>query len=181
MYWSDDRVEILKKLWSDGFSASQIAADLGGISRNSVIGKVHRLGLSGRAKRPSSSVPRRPRTPKQPRICPENLQSSMVIRNPAPLPAECDALEPEPGFASAAETKQDIPLGQRRTLLELSDGTCRWPVGEPSSEEFFYCGGKPVDGLPYCGSHSRIAYQPSADRRRRRRSVRSEPVLGTAA
>src|SRR5690606_32515155 len=58
MSWTDERVELLKKLWSDGLSASQIAAELGGITRNAVIGKVHRLGLSGRAKSPSSSTPR---------------------------------------------------------------------------------------------------------------------------
>src|SRR4026209_1467277 len=63
MSWTDERVELLKKLWADGLSASQIAAELGGITRNAVIGKVHRLGLSGRAKSPSSSVPR-PRKPR---------------------------------------------------------------------------------------------------------------------
>ena len=63
--WTDERVELLKKLWADGLSASQIAGELGGITRNAVIGKVHRLGLSGRAKAPSSSVPRqrKPRAP----------------------------------------------------------------------------------------------------------------------
>ena len=58
MSWTDERVELLKKLWSDGLSASQIAAELGGITRNAVIGKVHRLGLSGRAKSASSASPR---------------------------------------------------------------------------------------------------------------------------
>ena len=58
MTWTDERVETLKKLWTDGLSASQIAAELGGITRNAVIGKVHRLGLSGRAKSPSSAAPR---------------------------------------------------------------------------------------------------------------------------
>ena len=58
MTWTDERVELLKKLWADGLSASQIAAELGGITRNAVIGKVHRLGLSGRAKSPSSAAPR---------------------------------------------------------------------------------------------------------------------------
>src|SRR5882757_3703436 len=63
--WPDDKVELLKKLWGDGLSASQIAGELGGVTRNGVIGKVHRLGLSGRAKAPSSSVPR-PRKPRAP-------------------------------------------------------------------------------------------------------------------
>src|SRR5258707_1053279 len=65
MMWTDERVELLKKLWTDGLSASQIAAELGGITRNAVIGKVHRLGLSGRAKSPTSAAPR-PRKPRAP-------------------------------------------------------------------------------------------------------------------
>jgi len=62
-----------------------------------------------------------------------------------------------------------IPMGQRRTLLELSEDTCHWPIGDPSSPEFFFCGGKTASSLPYCGYHCRIAYQPASDRRRDRR------------
>ena len=60
-------------------------------------------------------------------------------------------------------------MGQRCTILELSESKCRWPIGDPSSPDFFFCGGKTIEGLPYCGHHSRIAYQPTADRRRDRR------------
>jgi GcrA cell cycle regulator len=59
-----------------------------------------------------------------------------------------------------------IPIGQRRTILELNEQTCRWPVGDPGSTEFFFCGGNPLAGLPYCAYHSRVAYQPASDRRR---------------
>jgi GcrA cell cycle regulator len=62
-----------------------------------------------------------------------------------------------------------IPIGQRRTLLELNEDTCRWPIGDPSSPEFFFCGGKPITSLPYCAYHSRVAYQPAHERRRDRR------------
>jgi GcrA cell cycle regulator len=62
-----------------------------------------------------------------------------------------------------------IPIGQRRTLLELNEDTCRWPIGDPASPEFFFCGGKPLTGVPYCGHHSRVAYQPANERRRDRR------------
>jgi GcrA cell cycle regulator len=65
-----------------------------------------------------------------------------------------------------------IPIGQRRTLLELTELTCRWPVGDPGSGDFFFCGGQTVTGLPYCAYHSRLAYQPAADRRRDRRPLR---------
>jgi GcrA cell cycle regulator len=66
-----------------------------------------------------------------------------------------------------------IPIGQRRTLLELNEKTCHWPVGDPGAGDFFFCGGHTVDGLPYCAYHSRLAYQPAADRRRDRRPPRS--------
>jgi len=162
--WTDERVELLKKLWSDGLSASQIAAELGGITRNAVIGKVHRLGLSGRAKSPSSSAPR-PRKPRAPGMM--RLTRPSMRGNTALAPMYEEAVEPEPELI-----ENIIPIGQRCTLLELNDSKCRWPIGDPGTAEFFFCGGAPVEGLPYCGYHSRVAYQPAADRRRDRRSVR---------
>jgi len=59
-----------------------------------------------------------------------------------------------------------VPMSQRLSLLELNEATCHWPVGDPSSPDFFFCGGKALSGLPYCAQHSRVAYQPAADRRR---------------
>ena len=59
-----------------------------------------------------------------------------------------------------------ITVSQRLSLLELNEATCHWPVGDPSSPDFFFCGGKALSGLPYCAQHSRVAYQPAADRRR---------------
>src|ERR1041385_2234972 len=83
--WTDDRVELLKKLWADGLSASQIAGELGGITRNAVIGKVHRLGLSGRAKAPSSSVPRqrKPRAPSMFRSSRAMMRGATALAMPA--------------------------------------------------------------------------------------------------
>ena len=167
MNWTDDRVELLKKLWSDGLSASQIAAELGGISRNSVIGKVHRLGLSGRAKSPSSSVPRqrKPRTHgHMMRIARPGIRGNTAL---APMHSYDVDLEPEPELIDNI-----IPIGQRCSILELTESKCKWPIGDPSSVDFFFCGGKTVEGLPYCGHHSRVAYQPAADRRRDRRALR---------
>src|SRR6059058_6577762 len=110
MSWTDERVELLKKLWTDGLSASQIAAELGGITRNAVIGKVHRLGLSGRAKAPSSAAPR----PRKPRVHSHMLRVSRPsIRGNTALAHAYDLdIEPEPEFIDNV-----IPLGQRRTLL----------------------------------------------------------------
>ncbi|RYX99588.1 MAG: GcrA cell cycle regulator [Bradyrhizobiaceae bacterium] len=157
--WTDDRVEQLKKLWEGGLSASQIAAELGNVTRNAVIGKVHRLGLSGRAKSPSSAAPR----PRKPR------PAQQMVRMPRPVARGNTALahdyqvEMEPDPISVDNV---IPISQRLQLVELNDATCHWPVGDPATSDFYFCGGKSVAGAPYCAHHSRIAYQPASDRRR---------------
>jgi GcrA cell cycle regulator len=161
MSWTDERVETLKKLWADGHSASQIAVELGGITRNAVIGKVHRLGLSGRAKSPSSGAAR----PRKPRSAAHMLRvSRSSMRGNTALAHAYDLdMEPEP-----APVDNVIPMGQRRSLLELTEETCRWPIGDPGTADFFFCGGSAVTSLPYCAYHSRIAYQPANVRRDRR-------------
>ncbi len=157
--WSDDRVEQLKKLWEAGLSASQIAAELGNVTRNAVIGKVHRLGLSGRAKSPSSAAPRPRKT--------RPAQHMMRVSRPASRGNTALAhafeveLEPDP-----IAYDNVVPMSQRISLLELNEATCHWPVGDPASPEFFFCGGKALPSLPYCAHHSRVAYQPTGDRRR---------------
>jgi len=163
--WTDERVEQLKKLWESGLSASQIAAELGNITRNAVIGKVHRLGLSGRAKSPSSSVPRQRKA----------RPSQHMVRISRPVArgntALAHAFEMEPEHDPIAYDNV-VPMNQRKTLLELNEETCHWPVGDPGSPEFFFCGGKSLAGLPYCAHHSRVAYQPAVDRRRDRSKPR---------
>jgi len=164
MSWTDERVELLKKLWSDGLSASQIAGELGGITRNAVIGKVHRLGLSGRAKSTSAGAPR----PRKPRSAAHMLRiGRAAIRGNTALAHAYEVEEAEP-----QQIDNIIPIGQRRTLLELNEQTCRWPVGDPGSGDFFFCGGNTAAGLPYCAYHARVAYQPPSDRRRERRPAR---------
>jgi GcrA cell cycle regulator len=165
MSWTDERVELLKKLWSDGLSASQIAAELGGITRNAVIGKVHRLGLSGRAKSTSSASarPRKARSQSHMlRIGRASIRGNTALAHAYEVDAET---EPE-------LIENIIPIGQRRTILELTEQTCRWPVGDPGSGDFFFCGGNTLGGLPYCAYHSRVAYQPASDRRRDKRPPR---------
>jgi GcrA cell cycle regulator len=161
MSWTDERVEALKKLWSEGLSASHIAAELGGVTRNAVIGKVHRLGLAGRAKSPSSAAPR----PRKPRAHGHVLRVSRpsVRGNTALAHAFELEVEAEPELVDNV-----IPMGQRRTLLELTEATCHWPIGDPGQPDFFFCGGQTISGLPYCAYHSRVAYQPPNARRDRR-------------
>jgi GcrA cell cycle regulator len=162
MTWTDERVETLKKLWSEGLSASTIAAELGGVTRNAVIGKVHRLGLAGRAKSPASTAPR-PRKPRSAHPHMLRVSRPSVHGNTALAHAYEVEVEPEPELSDNV-----IPLGQRRTLLQLTEETCRWPIGDPGQADFFFCGGRTVAGLPYCAYHSRVAYQPAHVRRDRR-------------
>jgi GcrA cell cycle regulator len=164
MSWTDERVELLKKLWQDGLSASQIAAQLGGVTRNAVIGKVHRLGLSGRAKSPSSGSPR----PRKPRAPGSGLRLRPAYRGNAALLLDYD-LEAEPDLDPLANV---VPMGPRVSILELTETTCRWPIGDPGAQDFAYCGSQTRASLPYCPYHARIAYQPLAERRRERRAMR---------
>ena len=161
--WSDDRVELLSKLWGEGLSASQIAAALGGgVTRNAVIGKVHRLGLSGRAK-PGAGAAARP-AKARPTAAPAQLEGG---RTPPRDPEQL--MRPTLVADQRWEVDQvEIPESQRVSIMELRDSTCRWPLGDPSKPDFAFCGGRAVAGLPYCGHHCRIAYQPAAERRRLR-------------
>ena len=150
MAWTEDRVEILSKLWADGLSASQIAKQLGGVTRNAVIGKVHRLGLSGRAKpsRPVKRAPRqttartRPATPAAPRM-PRRAPPA-----PAPVPLEA----------------KQLPDGKYATILTITEHMCKWPIGDPSTSEFRFCGRGTDKADPYCKAHSQLAYQPARRR-----------------
>ena len=143
MGWTEERVALLKKLWLEGLSASQIAKQLGGVTRNAVIGKVHRLGLSGRA---TPSQPPRPafKAPRPPR--PAISSSSLAPRRIPPVMTDPQPVYyvEEPGSA---------------TVLTLGAHMCKWPIGDPSSDGFTFCGRRIGDGS-YCQEHARLAYQP---------------------
>jgi len=157
MAWTDDRVEELKKLWADGLSASQIAKQLGGVTRNAVIGKVHRLGLSGRAT--PSRPARRPSKPSRPRTAPSTASSP--VRTPRPAPVARPDTPPAP-----VEPKV-LPSGELATVLTLKESMCKWPLGDPSQASFRFCGRNTPSGNAYCEAHANMAYQPSQKRRRR--------------
>ena len=166
--WTDDRVEALKKMWAEGLSASQIAAKLaGGVTRNAVIGKVHRMGLSGRVTRARVSTPRtrKTREPSHPGRASASGSTPRTSGNNALKPLA--SVKPEPILEPVPIHIADIPVGERVTILMLSDKTCRWPIGDPGSEEFCFCGKAPKDGAPYCAGHAALAYQPQRDRSRR--------------
>jgi GcrA cell cycle regulator len=164
MSWTDERVELLRKLWNDGLSASQIAGELAnGITRNAVIGKVHRLGLSGRAKSPTSAA--RPRTPRQVRtVQPVRTHMPAMRGNLAFAMAPRIVEAPQPRMMAEVV----VPMTEPVTIMELRESMCRWPLGDPSAPEFRYCGGDaPIGDGPYCRFHARIAYQPTQSRQRR--------------
>ncbi|MGH7017662.1 MAG: GcrA family cell cycle regulator [Caulobacteraceae bacterium] len=147
MGWTDERVETLKKLWLDGLSASQIAKQLGGVTRNAVIGKVHRLGLSGRAtpSQPSRTLFKTPRPPRPAVSSGSHLRRPVerhIVSHPASKPAP---YVEQPGTA---------------TVLTLGAHMCKWPIGDPSSDSFTFCGRRAADEGPYCVEHARLAYQP---------------------
>ena len=151
--WTEDRVGALKKLWLEGQSASQIAKQLGGgVTRNAVIGKVHRLGLSGRAapSQPARATfrPARPR-PTQPTQAPS-------------APRRIEAVQPRPAVAPTVPAPMpDLP--GTATVMTLGAHMCKWPIGDPSSTEFSFCGRRASEGV-YCVEHARVAYQPQVKR-----------------
>ena len=162
MSWTDERVTTLKKLWLDGLSASQIAKQLGGVTRNAVIGKVHRLGLSGRAApsqpaRPAFKAPRPARPaaqtmPSAPRrvVAPEQSAPTPMATTSAVPPSLPVYRDEQPGSA---------------TVLTLGAHMCKWPIGDPSSDGFTFCGRRSSDG-PYCVEHARVAYQPQQSKKK---------------
>ncbi|MEW6256150.1 MAG: GcrA family cell cycle regulator [Pseudomonadota bacterium] len=168
MSWNDERVELLKRLWGEGLSASQIAAELGGITRNAVIGKVHRLGLSGRVKSATPARPRKTRT-EAPAPTTRPAHRPATIGNTALAPAFEALVESAPAPAPEPVANNVVPLAQRCTIMNLTESTCRWPVGEPGTSGFYFCGARSATGMPYCTQHARMAYQPVQDRRRDRR------------
>lgn len=167
MAWTEERVTELKKLWAEGHSASQIAKQLGGVTRNAVIGKVHRLGLSGRAT-PSRPVKRPPRLA---RPKPQVTQPAAAAAKPAASkPAKEAGTTALPSrLAPAAYVKpKRLGNGDMVTVMTVSDAMCKWPVGDPGDADFGFCGHS-IDGdSPYCTEHAKLAYQPSKRKRERR-------------
>ena len=192
MSWTDERVDKLKELWTEGMSASQIAKVMGGVTRNAVIGKVHRLGLSNRggpgpeeggrpaepvlAAKPAPAPAVEP--PPEPAPAPvEETLPAPAARRPAPIIR--DATQPRapgaptPEEEAARATLAEIEKFARRiSLLELTERTCKWPIGDPTEEDFAFCGLACVPGKPYCQHHVAVAFQPMSSRRDRARAGR---------
>ncbi|WP_069300778.1 GcrA family cell cycle regulator [Neptunicoccus sediminis] len=192
MSWTDDRVEMLKTMWGEGKSASQIAKELGGVTRNAVIGKVHRLGLSNRAA-PAKTVKEKPAAkeaakPKAtPKPATETAAEPAAEAAPAPKAAEKPVslparkpiitagqpLPPQPSnseiSAEALATVAEVEKKAKKlVLMELTERTCKWPIGDPATDDFWFCGLGVQTGKPYCEAHNAVAFQPMSARRDRR-------------
>lgn len=171
MNWTDERVELLRKLWSEGLSASQIAAQLGSVTRNAVIGKVHRLKLSSRGRstpapaRPKKATPAAPAAKSPSRVAP--VARPVATVGAVALQAQFDA-EPVARYGLRPVEDVVVPISRRLQLTQLSERTCKWPNGDPLTEDFSFCGNEAGDNGPYCGYHAKIAFQPAAERRRSR-------------
>lgn len=217
MSWTDERVETLKKMWAEGQSASQIAKELGGVTRNAVIGKVHRLGLSnrtgtgpvagpggigapgvspGQGLPPGANGAPRPTRPHdadddddevladeddldaedaadpaddedEDDEIPVSPARRAIIPAGQPLPPQPSANEISPeALAKVSEVEKSA---RRLTLMELTEKTCKWPVGDPATDNFWFCGLPVQPGKPYCEAHVGVAFQPMSARRDRRR------------
>jgi GcrA cell cycle regulator len=218
MSWTDERVETLKKMWGEGQSASQIAKELGSVTRNAVIGKVHRLGLSNRAGAGPAPTPApasgkvSPGREKAAGAAPPDLSDEDIDIEETLEVAEAEADLAEAESADVEDDLDDdeiadeipmsparraiIPAGQplppqpslneispealakvnevektarKLTLMELTEKTCKWPVGDPATENFWFCGLPVQAGKPYCEAHVGVAFQPMSARRDRRR------------
>ena len=195
MSWNEERVEALRTMWAEGKSASQIAKELGNVTRNAVIGKVHRLGLSNR------TTAAKPEPEKAAAKAKPAVKAKAPKEAPAAKPAADPAPEPRPSAPVAATPprKQIVPAGQplppqpsqseisaetlaslaeyektakQISLMELTERTCKWPIGDPATDKFWFCGHPAQAGKPYCETHVGVAFQPMSSRRDRRPAPR---------
>ena len=178
MNWTDERVELLKKLWAEGLSASQIAAQLGNVSRNAVIGKVHRLKLSSRGRATAAPAAKKKMVATTatvqrsvtPAARPAATQPPRILTATSGANALQMQFDAEPVTHQQLRPTSDVvvPISRRLHLVDLSERTCKWPNGDPLSEDFSFCGNDAKDASPYCGYHAKVAFQPVGERRRAR-------------
>jgi len=140
MSWNDQKVNKLKELWGKGNTASQIAEIIGGISRNAVIGKAHRLNLSAKIKTRAATSN-------------QSFENSQIEKNNNPK------LGRKSKFKSLIIEKDFEPENPKQ-LEELDEGSCKWPIGHPDEESFYFCGRSSLKDFSYCKLHLLYAYQP---------------------
>ena len=140
MSWTPEREDKLRELWKKGHTASQIATLLGNTTRNAVIGKAHRLNLQSRATSRKSPAK-------------VNAENNNVAEN------KTQKLGRKARFKALLLDKNFEPENPKK-IEELTDQTCRWPIGHPDEKDFYFCGRKPLEKFPYCHLHVLYAFQP---------------------
>lgn len=180
MSWTEDRIELLTKLWGEGQTASKIAHALGGVTRNAVIGKVHRLGLSNRSTK-SASSPEKPSQdndaikPSLKRTKPQSVEKvadgagaapKHIVPAGRPMPPQPSANEIS--AKTLASHREALKSALHLDLMELTERTCRWPIGDPATHDFSFCGLPVEPGKPYCKPCAELAYYKPTARRDRR-------------
>ena len=199
MAWSDERVAILKKMWLEGSSASEIAKELGNITRNAVIGKIHRLGMSNRdtnnlkSGSSTSNAKKSVRRGRPPKVNKEEKKRGRPhkLKDPGDFPGTLD-VKGKSATSSAKEMRLDenktkvaselseetlqnilkVEMKSKKiSLMELTERTCKWPIGDPATDTFWFCGHESEPGKPYCKTHISIAFQPITQRRSRKETL----------
>ena len=166
MSWTDERIERLKELWTRGMTASHIADELGGVSRNAVIGKAHRLGLQSRPSpvKPNEPAPKAKAKPTpQPRIV--SVGPGGFLRQG---PGDQQQPIPPAPPRRLVPAKPSAEVADKTSLLDLNEKICKWPIGHPGEPDFHFCGNQSNPGFPYCVEHCGVAYQAQLPRRDRK-------------
>jgi GcrA cell cycle regulator len=161
--WTEDRIDLCFKLWADGVSASQIAKQLGGVTRNAVLGKIHRAGMSVRASPP---VPK-----KAPKVA-KSLQPKDRPSRGAGHPWMAGAIQPAPKPPEPPKAGPPPEGPGTATILTLGRRSCRWPIGDPLEATFTLCGRRAAGGR-YCVEHDQLAFQPAKAKHAEKELLRS--------
>ena len=172
MSWSKERVELLQKLHDEGLTASQIAKKLGDVTRNAVIGKLNRLGISNKSKIASTQEAGTPKESGAVGTGGTKEKANTTTENPgksgqtivAELIGPQTLLEKQQNNIARAEEIRK--KSKKLSLMELTEKTCKWPHGDPATSNFYFCGLPVAPGKPYCEVHVALAYQPPTSRRR---------------
>lgn len=152
MAWTDEMVDDLRKMWKEGLTTGEIGRRLN-VSKNSIVGKVHRLGLSGRP----SPIKKKDETEESPKAAAPKTAPTKEKEVAAPK-AETKVEAKEPATPKFSPRERSHKVNHNVSLSELDNHTCRWPLGDPKDEGFHFCGKKVKVGQTYCEEHAAIAY-----------------------
>jgi GcrA cell cycle regulator len=183
MSWTEQKIQMLKDMWGHGYSASEIAKHLGGLTRNAVIGKAHRLKLSSRP----SPIKHADESTAGLAGSPGNLPPIMkqtrkrVMLRPLPVMPTASPIKTPNKDNSYRSFDSTIKRTEGIAVTKAGDRHCRWPVGDPRSPDFRFCGCNAYEGMPYCIDHARVAYQSVGKKHRAAEHSESAPAVTSSS